>query len=165
MTRLLAPSVGVSPSSPSLAERRRPPASERHGPASEKRLDPRDKALTDRATPGNRVNVIDRSKVDPQLVKGAEAMEGMFLDYMMKIMRDTVPESEMSLSNPATKIYQGMMDSETAQTAVRAGGVGLADQIIAWSEASRYNGPTEHAASPVRHPNEPSTGGTQNEGK
>jgi Rod binding domain-containing protein len=66
-------------------------------------------------------------------------MEAMFLDFMMKVMRDTVPKSEMSLDSPATQIYTSMMDSETAQKAARAGGVGLADQIIAYWEADKYN--------------------------
>jgi Rod binding domain-containing protein len=57
---------------------------------------------------------------------------------MMKVMRETVPKSEMSLDSPATDVYRSMLDSETAQIAARTGGVGLADQIIAYLQGQRY---------------------------
>jgi flagellar protein FlgJ len=98
-----------------------------------------DNALAAPTTPGQRMPVVDKSKVDPQILKAAEGMEAMFLDYMMKVMRDTVPKNEMDLESPATKIYQNMLDSESAQRAARAGGVGLADQIVAYLVAQQYN--------------------------
>lgn len=82
---------------------------------------------------------VDRTKVDPQIVQAAEGMEAMFLDYLMKVMRDTVPSSEYSMDTAATKIYRSMMDSEFSQTAARNGGVGLADQIIASLAPNSYN--------------------------
>ena len=97
--------------------------------------------LSQQSTPPNRVPVIDRNKVDPQTLKAAEGMEEMFLGYMMKVMRETVPKNEMDMDSPATKIYQGMMDGEMAKKADHAGGIGLADQIIAYLEAQRYNLP------------------------
>ena len=101
---------------------------------------------------------IDRSQVDPMIVQAAEGMESMFLDYMMKVMRQSVPKNEMDLSNPATEIYQGMLDSETAQRAARTGGVGLADQIIAYLDSRRYNLPdAQGGAMKYRK----STGGTE----
>jgi Rod binding domain-containing protein len=98
-------------------------------------------ALSAPTTPGNRLAAVDKSKVDPQIRKAAEGFEAMFLDYMMKVMRDTIPESEMSMKSPATDIYTSMQDSEMAQNAARAGGVGLADQIIAYMESQRYTLP------------------------
>jgi Rod binding domain-containing protein len=94
-----------------------------------------------KSTPDKRLPVVDKSKVDPETLKAAEGFEGMFLDYMMRIMRQTVPKNEMDLENGATEIYRGMLDSEYAQKAVHAGGVGLADQIVAYLEAQRYNLP------------------------
>lgn len=96
-------------------------------------------ALSAPVTPEKRVTTIDRSKVNPQIREAAEGMEAMFLDYMMKIMRDTVPENAMGLDSPATKIYTGMMDSEIAQRVAKGGGIGLADPIIAYLEGQRYN--------------------------
>ena len=114
-------------------------------------------ALTAPTTPDHRLPVIDKTKEDPQMRAAAEGMEGMFLDYMMKTMRETVPKNDMDGDSPATGIYQGMMDSEMAQKAVRAGGVGLADQLVAYLEGQRYTlGRQEHAAPDTSA----STGGT-----
>jgi Rod binding domain-containing protein len=96
-------------------------------------------ALTAPQTPSIRNPEVDRSKVDPQIVQAAEGMETMFLDYMMKVMRQTVPKNEMDMENPATEIYQGMLDSEYAEKAAHAGGVGLSDTIIAYMAPDSYN--------------------------
>ena len=116
-------------------------------------------ALSAPTTPNHRMAKVDRSKVDPQTVQAAEGMEAMFLDYMMKVMRNTVPKNDLDLESPATEIYRGMMDSETAQRAAKQGGIGLADQIIAYLESQRYTGKKEpHAEAPTR------TGGTPDVG-
>ncbi|MCM2322875.1 MAG: rod-binding protein [Oligoflexia bacterium] len=82
--------------------------------------------------------MVDKSRVNPEIRKAAEGMEAMFIDYMMKVMRQTVPKNEMDLESPATEIYRSMLDSENAQKAVRSGGVGLADQIIAYLQPELY---------------------------
>ncbi len=90
-------------------------------------------------SPNHAVPVIDRSKVDPKILEAAEGMEAMFIDYMMKVMRETVPKNEMDLESPASQIYRGMQDSEYAQKAAHQGGVGLADQVIAYLSPSGYS--------------------------
>lgn len=92
---------------------------------------------------------------DPALVQAAQGMEALFLDYMMKVMRETVPKNEMDLESHATEIYRGMLDSELAERTAKSRGVGLADQIIDYMEAKSYN---QRSSSP------PGTGGTH-EGK
>lgn len=87
----------------------------------------------------DRSSHIDRSKVDPSIVKAAEGMEAMFIDYMMKVMRQTVPKNDMDLESPASDIYRGMLDSEYAEKAAHVGGFGLADQIIDYLQSQRYN--------------------------
>lgn len=101
-------------------------------------------------------NVRRREDVDPQIREAAEGMEAMFLDYMMKVMRDTVPKNEMSMENAATGIYRSMLDSEIAQKTARTNSVGLADQIIAYLEARSYNGKQGKAT----EGQSPRTGGT-----
>lgn len=104
-------------------------------------------------SPSRSLPRVDKTKVDPAIRRAAEGMEAMFLDYLMKTMRQTIPKNEMDLESPATEIYRSMLDTETAQKAARVGGIGLADQIIAYLEAQRYTLPKGHDA-PV------STGGT-----
>jgi Rod binding domain-containing protein len=98
-----------------------------------------DSKLANIRTPHLRAPSIDRSKVDPNIVKAADGMETMFMDYLMKVMRETVPKNDMDLENPATEIYRGMLDSEYAKKAVKAGGVGLSDTIIAYLAPQSYN--------------------------
>lgn len=117
----------------------------------QQRMDWGDSALTAPATPGNRVSVVDKSKVDPKILEAAQGMETMFLDYMMKVMRSSVPKNEMDLDSPASDIYQGMLDSETAKTAAKQGGVGLADQLVAYLVSQSYTQGKEHGAPEIVH--------------
>lgn len=107
-------------------------------------------ALTAPQTPSKRLPHVDRSHVDPQIVQAAEGMETMFLDYLMKTMRQTVPKNEMDLENPATEIYRGMLDTEYAQKAAHAGGVGLSDTIIAYMAPESYTLPQGQVSAPTR---------------
>jgi Rod binding domain-containing protein len=93
-----------------------------------------------RITPAKTAPIVDRSKVDPSIVKAAEGMEAMFIDYMMQVMRQTVPKNDMDLESPATQIFSGMLDEKYAEKAAHVGGFGLADQIIAYLMSERYNG-------------------------
>jgi Rod binding domain-containing protein len=66
-------------------------------------------------------------------------MEAMFLNFMMDAMRKTVPKESMDLENTGTNVYRSMLDTEVSQKAAHAGGIGLADQIVAYLESQRYN--------------------------
>jgi flagellar protein FlgJ len=90
---------------------------------------------------------IDRSQVNPEVRRAAEGMEAMFLDYMFKVMRETVPKNDLDLESPATQIYRGMMDTEYADKISHQGGIGLADQIIAYLSPQSYHGPQGPAVS------------------
>jgi len=100
---------------------------------------PQSRSLDSAPTPTRRDVVVDWQKVDPATREAAQGMEAMFIDHMMQTMRKSVGKSEMSLSNGASEIYQGMLDSEYSQRAARAGGVGLAEQIVAYLQSARYN--------------------------
>ncbi len=109
--------------------------------AAPREVSPRDAPIT----PPRRVPVVDKSKVDPATLKAAQGMEEMFIDYMMKVMRQTVPKNDMDLESPATEIYRSMLDSQYAEKAAHTGGVGLADQIIAYLDSQRYTVPQGQA--------------------
>lgn len=108
-------------------------------------------ALSAPTTPDKRQPIVDRSKVDPQLLKAAQGFEEVFVNHMMNVMRQTVPKNDMDLESPATNIYRSMQDEEFSKKAVQAGGIGLADQIIAYWESQRYNLPRGQGA-PQRDP-------------
>jgi len=108
-------------------------------------------------TPSNRTPHIDRSKVDPKIIEAAEGMETMFVDYLMKVMRQTVPKNEMDLDNAASEMYQGMLDSKNSENAVRAGGVGLTDTIIAYLAPQSYTLDQRQMNASENAPTKPST--------
>lgn len=63
--------------------------------------------------------------------KAAEGLEAAFTEQMVKSMRGTVGEpSEFSLRNGASDMYQGMLDSEYAETSAKANSLGLSEQIV-----------------------------------
>jgi Rod binding domain-containing protein len=96
--------------------------------------------ISQRTRPSKMAPNIDRSRVDPAVLEAADGMEAMFLDYMLKVMRQTVPKGDAESDSPATEIYRGMLDSEIAQKAARTGGVGLSEQIIAYLQSRSYTG-------------------------
>lgn len=103
------------------------------------------------STPANRIQPIDRNRIDPEMRKAAEGMEAVFLDYMFKTMRETVPQNEMDLENKGSQIYRSLLDSEHAERIARNGGIGLADQIIAYLQQQSYNSRQGHGV-PVSAP-------------
>ena len=86
--------------------------------------------------------------MDPEIVKAAEGLEAVFIDHMMQQMRKTVPKVEGDLESPASGMYRAMLDSEYAERAAKTGGIGLADQVIAYMDSQRYN--SSQGASPQR---------------
>ena len=139
MSMPIAPAARALPSSPPqerLTER-------------QKQIDWGDNALTAPQTPSKRAPSVDRSKVNPQIVQAAEGMEAMFLDYLMKTMRSTVPKNDQDLESPATDIYRSMLDTEYAQKAAHAGGVGLSDTIIAYMAPESYTLPKGQMTAPT----------------
>lgn len=90
-------------------------------------------------TPSNQMPNIDRQNIDPQILKAAEGFEAMFMNFMMKTMRKTVPKSEHSMRSHATDIYQSLLDGEYAAKAAKTGGVGIADHVIDYLMRNRYN--------------------------
>lgn len=85
----------------------------------------------------NALASIDYSKVDPDILKAAEGMESMFINYLMKVMRETVPKNDFDLESPATSVYRSMLDSELSDLAAKGKGIGLKDPLIAYLQSRR----------------------------
>jgi Rod binding domain-containing protein len=72
----------------------------------------------------------DDPRITPEMRKAAEGLESVFTSEMVKAMRGTVEESEFSLHNSASDIYQGMLDQEYADVSAKGNSLGLSQQII-----------------------------------
>lgn len=72
-----------------------------------------------------------QARTDP--VEGARAaaqqFEALFLNMMLKSMRDATPKEDL-FDDSNTKLYTGMMDSQLAQSLSKGKGIGLADMML-----------------------------------
>jgi Rod binding domain-containing protein len=65
------------------------------------------------------------------LEKSAKEFEGVFLNTLLKAMRQTVPVNDLFNGGGATKFYRQMHDAEIAKTlATGHSGMGIADMIV-----------------------------------
>jgi murein DD-endopeptidase MepM/ murein hydrolase activator NlpD len=64
-----------------------------------------------------------------QIRQVGRELEGVFLREVLRVMRDSVPESSLLQSGLAGDIYGDMLDDELASRAGSTGGLGLADII------------------------------------
>jgi flagellar protein FlgJ len=64
--------------------------------------------------------------------KAAEDFESLFLNIVLKAMRDTVPKSALIDGGNAEEIYKGMLDEEYAKMMAQQRHTGLADNIEAF---------------------------------
>jgi flagellar protein FlgJ len=65
-----------------------------------------------------------------KLEKAACEFEGLFMDIVMKSMRDTVPESDVMGDSKKVAFFQSMLDSEYAKEMSKQGKIGLANAIV-----------------------------------
>jgi len=79
---------------------------------------------TDR--PGGEQPGVDEEK----LKKACADFEAIFINYMMKTMRDTIPKSGLN-KLPGKDIYDSMVDQKVAQDlAEKKGGIGLQEMLL-----------------------------------
>ncbi len=65
------------------------------------------------------------------LEKSAREFEGVFLNTLLKAMRQTVPTNDLFNGDGATKFYRQMHDAEIARSMANGnGGMGIADMIV-----------------------------------
>ncbi len=96
---------------------------------------------------------LSRTKVDQvekliergELVKASQEFEAYFLSYMLKVMRETVPEGALT-SNKMGDMFQSFYDQEIGKRAAQSGGLGLSDYMLA--AVARNEGLTPRPSNP-----------------
>jgi len=63
------------------------------------------------------------------LKEAAVQFESLFLQQLLKVMREAVPESDLFGKRNAEKLFQSMHDEQLAVEMANAGGIGLSDII------------------------------------
>ena len=67
---------------------------------------------------------------DPQLRKACSELESLFIAYLLKEMRATIPKSDFMSGGRAEEIYTSMLDSEMAKKLSSKGGIGLSAILL-----------------------------------
>ena len=67
---------------------------------------------------------------DPQLRKACSELESLFITYLLKEMRATIPKSEFLNGGKAEEIYTSMLDSQMARELSAKGGIGLSSVLL-----------------------------------
>ncbi|MBP2637688.1 MAG: flagellar rod assembly protein/muramidase FlgJ [Firmicutes bacterium] len=66
---------------------------------------------------------------DAKLKATCQEMEAVFLNLMLKQMRETVPKGTLLGNTQAEQTFRSMLDTELTKNMAKAGGMGLADMI------------------------------------
>jgi len=67
---------------------------------------------------------------NPQLRKACSELESLFIAYLLKEMRATIPKSDFINGGKAEEIYTSMLDSEMARELSSKGGIGLSSILL-----------------------------------
>ena len=77
-------------------------------------------------------------KKKAQLKKATQEFESIFVGYMLKTMRSTVPKSDMSDESFGADILDGMFDGEVAKHISHNGGLGIGEMLYKQITGSRF---------------------------
>jgi len=66
---------------------------------------------------------------DARLHQACQEFESIFIAYLLKSMRKTIPETDLIQSGLSRDVYISMMDEEVARSVARGRGIGLAEAL------------------------------------
>lgn len=76
---------------------------------------------------GSRFYIAEGKDEDIKLRQTCQDFESVFIAYLLKSMRKTVPKTEFINGGLSQDIYISMMDEEVARAVARGPGIGLAE--------------------------------------
>lgn len=65
-----------------------------------------------------------------ELSRASQEFESYFISYMLKVMRETVPQGELT-ANKMGEMFYSFYDEEIGKRAAQSGGIGLSDYVLA----------------------------------
>jgi len=85
------------------------------------------------------------SAATPRLKEACAELESLFIYYMLKEMRSTIPKTELFSGGKAEEIYTSMMDVQVAKELSSNGGIGLSAVLLEQlgSESKRGDDPSK----------------------
>jgi flagellar protein FlgJ len=76
----------------------------------------------------------------------AHEVESIFLQHMLKMMRQASGNGRAPLTGTGQRVYQEMMDEHLGRTLAKSGGIGLADMLV--RDVLRRQGVMKQPSSP-----------------
>ena len=65
-----------------------------------------------------------------ELLRASQKFEAYFVSYMLKVMRETVPQGELT-ANKMGEMFYSFYYEELGNRAAQSGGIGLSDYVLA----------------------------------
>ena len=81
---------------------------------------------------GNLSKSQDAVQAHQQLVQAGRQFEAYFISYLLKVMRDTVPEG--ALANKQGAYFYSFYDEEIGKRAAESGGIGIAKMVQEYAQ-------------------------------
>jgi flagellar protein FlgJ len=79
---------------------------------------------------GTKVDGVAQAARQGDLLKASQEFESNFVSYLLKVMRETVPQGDLT-ANKMGEMFYSFYDEEIGRRAAQAGGIGLSDYVLA----------------------------------
>jgi Rod binding domain-containing protein len=79
--------------------------------------------------PLKQANGVTRRPGRAEIKKAAEEFQSLFIEMMLKSMRDTVKQDSLTGGGHGEEVYGSLLDREYAMAISRRGNIGLADMV------------------------------------
>ncbi len=93
-------------------------------------LSPLDTSQVTSSLAGAKIDQVGHLAKQGDLLKASQEFESYFVSYMLKVMRETVPQGELT-ANKMGDMFQSFYDQEIGKRAAQAGSLGLSDYVLA----------------------------------
>ena len=85
---------------------------------------------TSHALAGSKLDQVEQLARRGELSRASQEFESYFVSYMLKVMRETVPQGELT-ANKMGEMFYSFYDEEIGKRAAQSGGIGLSDYVLA----------------------------------
>ncbi|WP_090893792.1 rod-binding protein [Candidatus Nitrospira nitrificans] len=87
----------------------------------------------------------DPAEARQQMVQAGRQFEAYFVSYLLKVMRETVPEG--TVTNKQGAYFYSFYDEEIGKRAAESGGIGIAKMVQEYAQQYFSSSPLEHSSS------------------
>lgn len=91
------------------------------------------------------LNIQDKAKAQRELVEAGRQFESYFISYLLKVMRETVPQG--AISNKDGAYFHSFYDDEIGRRAAESGGIGIAKMVQDYAKTYLSVSPGERSSS------------------